>query len=98
VRRRAKCVVKIVAICGAGIGSSGILKVNAERVLQRLGLTATVVAADIDSVARIAADAQVILTSEEFVEAIGATRADVIVVHNHFDTDELAEKLERALG
>ena len=26
---------KIVAICGAGIGSSGILKVNAERVLQR---------------------------------------------------------------
>ena len=29
---------KIVAICGAGIGTSGILKVNAERVLLRLGL------------------------------------------------------------
>ena len=89
---------KIVAICGAGIGSSGILKVNAERVLQRLGITATVVAADIDSIVRVAADAQVILTSEEFVEAIGATRADVIVVQNYFDTDELAAKLQAALG
>lgn len=89
---------KIVAICGAGIGSSGILKVNAERVLQRLGLTATVVAADIDSVERVAADAQVILTSAEFVEAIGATRADVVVIENYFDTEELALKIEAAIG
>lgn len=89
---------KIVTICGAGIGSSGILKVNAERVLQRLGLTATVVAADIASVGRVAADAQVILTSAEFVEAIGATRADVVVIDNYFDTDELSAKLEAAIG
>lgn len=89
---------KIVTICGAGIGASGILKVNAERVLQRLGLEATVVAADIGSVARVAADAQVILTSAEFVEAIGATRADVVVIENYFDTDELSRKLEIAIG
>lgn len=89
---------KIVTICGAGIGTSGILKVNAERALQRLGLSASVVAADIGSVARVAADAQVILTSAEFVEAIGATRADVIVIENYFDGDELAAKLEAALG
>ncbi len=89
---------KIVTICGAGIGSSGILKVNAERVLQRLGLTATVVAADIASVGRVAADAQVILTSAEFVEAIGPTRADVVVIENYFDTDELSVKLEAAIG
>ncbi|MGY6498209.1 MAG: PTS sugar transporter subunit IIB [Microcella sp.] len=89
---------KIVAICGAGIGSSGILKVNAERVLQRLGLSATVVAADIASVQRVAADAQVILTSHEFVEAIGDTRADVVVIENYFDTDELSRKIEAAIG
>ena len=89
---------KIVAICGAGIGSSGILKVNAERVLQRLGLSATVVAADIASVGRVAADAQVILTSAEFVDAIGATRADVVVIENYFDTEELALKIEAAIG
>jgi PTS system ascorbate-specific IIB component len=90
--------VKIVTICGAGIGSSGILKVNAERVLRKLGIQANVVAADITTVAEVAADAQVILTSAEFVEAIGKTFADVIVVENYFDTAELTEKLERALG
>ena len=89
---------KIVTICGAGIGSSGILKVNAERVLQRLGLTASVVAAGIASVCTVAADAQVILTSAEFVEAIGPTRADVVVIENYFDTEELSRKIEAAIG
>lgn len=89
---------KIVTICGAGIGSSGILKVNAERVLRKLDISATVVAADLASVAVAAADAQVILTSAEFVDAIGKTFADVIVIENYFDTAELTEKLEAALG
>ena len=89
---------KIVTICGAGIGSSGILKVNAERVLQKLDIEAEVVAVDLDSLAAAAADAQVILTSAEFVEAIGKTWADVIVVENYFDTAELTVKLEKALG
>jgi len=89
---------KIVTICGAGIGSSGILKVNAERVLRKLGLEAEVVAADVASVQAVAADAQVILTSAEFVDAIGKTFADVIVVENYFDTQELTVKLEAALG
>ena len=39
-----------------------------------------------------------ILTSPEFVEAIGKTSADVIVVQNYFDTAELTEKLEKSLG
>lgn len=89
---------KIVAICGAGIGSSGILKVNAERVLLKLGLEAEVTATDIRSIKQDAADAQVILTSAEFVEAIGKTFADVIVIENYFDQQELAEKLEKSLG
>lgn len=89
---------RIVTICGAGIGSSGILKVNAERVLARLEIEADVVAADLASLAEVAADAQVILTSAEFVEAIGPTFADVIVIENYFDTNELAQKLEAALA
>jgi PTS system ascorbate-specific IIB component len=88
---------KIVAICGAGIGSSGILKVNAERVLGRLGIDASVMAAHLGSLTSDAADAQIILTSPEFVDAIGKTNADVIVVHNYFDTDELTRKLQAAL-
>lgn len=89
---------KIVAICGAGIGSSGILKVNAERVLAKLDIEATVSAVDLSSLAVAAEDAQVILTSAEFVDAIGPTFADVIVIENYFDTAELTTKLEAALG
>ena len=89
---------KIVAICGAGIGSSGILKVNAERVLLKLGIEADVTATDIASIRRDAADAQIILTSAEFVEAIGKTFADVIVIENYFDQQELTEKLQKSLG
>lgn len=89
---------KIVAICGAGIGSSGILKVNAERVLGRLGIQAEVTAAHLASLAHDAANAQVILTSPEFVDAIGKTNADIVIVENYFDTAELTRKLEAALG
>ena len=89
---------KIVAICGAGIGSSGILKVNAERVLARLGIEADVTATSLESLQKDAADAQIILTSAEFVDAIGKTFADVIVIENYFDTAELTDKLEAALG
>ena len=89
---------KIVAICGAGIGTSSILKLNAERVLRKLGLEADVVAADVSSVVATADDAQVILTSAEFVPAIGKTFAEVIVVDNYFDTAELEAKLQAALG
>ncbi|EPR75315.1 PTS system, lactose/cellobiose specific IIB subunit [Leifsonia rubra CMS 76R] len=89
---------KIVTICGAGIGSSGVLKVNAERALRSLGFDASIVAADISTVRTVAADAQIILTTAEFVEAIGKTNADVIVVVNLFDTSELKQKLNDALG
>lgn len=89
---------KIIAICGAGIGSSAILKVNTERALSRLGIEADVTAADISSVAVAAADAQVILTSAEFVDAIGKTFADVVIIENYFDANELMTKLEEALG
>lgn len=89
---------RIVAICGAGIGTSAILKVSAERALARLGFEAEVSASDVASVAESAADAQIILTSQEHVAAIGPTFADVIVVDNILDQEELSAKLAAALG
>lgn len=88
---------KIVTICGSGIGSSGILKVNAERVLKRLDIEASVVAADLASLPDHMSDAQIILTSAEFVDKIGKTWADVIVIENYFDSEELTAKISDAL-
>jgi PTS system ascorbate-specific IIB component len=89
---------KIVAICGAGVGTSGILKVNAERVLKSLDIEAEVTASDVASVGVAAADAQVILTSPELVDRIGKTFADIVVIENYFDLEELTRKIEKALG
>ena len=89
---------KIVAICGAGVGTSAILKVNAERVLDRLGISADVSASDVASLGVTGADAQVILTSPELVPRIPSTNADVVVIDNYFDLEELERKLDEAVG
>jgi PTS system ascorbate-specific IIB component len=93
---------RIVAVCGAGVGTSAILKVNAERALDRLGLRADVSASDLAGVSDAAADAQVILTSTELAaavrEAIGRSFAEVVEVVNYFDVEEIGAKLEASLG
>lgn len=93
---------RIVAVCGAGVGSSAILKANAERALDRLGLTADVDASDLASIRDAAADAQVVLTSTELAaqvrEALGRTWAEIIEVENYFDVDEIGGKLDASLG
>jgi ascorbate PTS system EIIB component len=93
---------RIVAVCGVGVGSSAILKVNAERALERLGLTADVSASDLADVAVAAADAQVILTSTELAdrvrEAIGRSHAEIVEVANYFDVEEIGQKLEASIG
>lgn len=89
---------KIVAVCGAGVGTSGILKVNAERALARLEIEADVTASDIASLPVTAADAQIILTSPELVDRIPPTWADIVVVQNYVDMVEIEQKLLDALG
>ncbi|KQR24245.1 PTS ascorbate transporter subunit IIB [Agreia sp. Leaf335] len=89
---------KIIAFCGAGIGTSAILKVNAERALTRLGIEADIEATDIAGLTVAAEDAQVILASPELVKFIGKTYADIVVIENYFDLDEITRKLEIALG
>ena len=89
---------KIVAVCGSGVGTSAILKLNAERALDRLDIEADVVASDIPGLATSAADAQVILTSPELVDRLPRTNADVVVVLDYFDVAELEAKLEIAVG
>ncbi|AJM78034.1 PTS ascorbate transporter subunit IIB [Rathayibacter toxicus] len=89
---------KIVTLCGAGLGTSAILKLGVERALEALNLDAEVIASDIASVTELAADAQVILTSGELLHRIGRTFAEIIVIDNYLDQAEISAKIERALG
>jgi PTS system ascorbate-specific IIB component len=93
---------RIVAVCGLGVGTSAILKANAERALDRLGLDADVSASDLASVREAAADVQVVLTSTELADRVraelGRTWAEIVEVENYFDVDEIGRKLEASLG
>jgi PTS system ascorbate-specific IIB component len=88
---------KIVAVCGMGIGTSVLLKMNAEKVLRALDVDADVEAADIGVARGMAMDADIVLTSKEFVDEIGDVDAEVIVIDNFFDMQEITEKLTAAI-
>lgn len=87
---------KIVAVCGMGIGTSVLLKMNAEKVLSQLDIEATVEAADMKT-ARETRDAQIILTTPDLAQLITDTPAEVIVIEHFFDLEEITKKLSAAL-
>ena len=87
----------ILTLCGAGVGTSEILRVNARRALDRLGIEADVIATDVEHVRTLEQDAQVILATAEHVQSVGRTYAQIIVVDNILDTAELERKLADAL-
>jgi PTS system ascorbate-specific IIB component len=89
--------VKIVAVCGMGIGTSVLLKINAEKVLKMLDLEATVDAADIATVRKMSFDAQIILTTPDLVDQLKGLQAEIIPIQRVFDLEELSTKLSKAL-
>ena len=88
---------KIIAVCGMGIGTSVLLKLNAEKVLKMLDVEATVDAADVASVRRVSFDAQIILTTPDLVDQLQGLPAEVISIEHVFDLEELSTKLSKAL-
>jgi PTS system ascorbate-specific IIB component len=89
--------VKIIAVCGMGIGTSVLLKLNAEKVLKMLDLEATVDAADVATVRKVSFDAQIILTTPDIVDQLQGLPAEIISIEHVFDLEELSTKLSKAL-
>lgn len=87
---------KIIAVCGMGIGTSVLLKMNAEKVLAQLGIEATVEATDMKT-ARESRDAQVILTTPDLAQLLTGLPAEVITIDHFFDLEELAKKISASL-
>ena len=88
---------KIVAVCGMGIGTSVLLKMNAEQVLRDMGVEGDVEAADIGVARGAAQSADIVLTSDELAGEIGEVPAKVIIIDNFVDMDEIKEKLSAAI-
>lgn len=89
---------KIVAVCGMGIGSSVLLKMNTDTALERLGLSGDVEAADLRAARSVAMDADLVLTNPEKVADFDGFPTPVRFIEDFADIDEIVAALSAAFG
>ena len=89
---------KILAVCGMGLGTGLVLRMQAEKALRELGIAADVEVADIGTARALAASADLILTSEELAAQLGAVKPKVVTISNFIDLREMVTKLKAAIG
>ena len=83
--------ITVLAICGFGVGTSLILRMNIEKVLKDNGIDAEVINADVMTGTSIACD--VIFTSQELYTVIeDKVTAPMIQIDNFMSNSEIAEK------
>lgn len=86
---------KILCVCGLGQGTSLILRMNVENVLNGLGLAADVEHTDVSTASGTSAD--YIITSNELAQSLQGHAARIVVVNNYFDNNEIQQKLQEVL-
>lgn len=89
---------KILAVCGMGLGSGLILRMQAEKALKELGLQADLEVADIGTARALAPTADLILTSEELAQQLGGVKPRIVTITNFIDLREMVDKLGAAIG
>lgn len=90
--------VKILAVCGMGLGSGLLLRMQAEKALRELGVKADLEVADIGTARALASTADLIVTSEELAQQLGAVKSRVVVITNFIDLKEMVDKLRDAIA
>jgi PTS system ascorbate-specific IIB component len=80
-----------------GLGSALVLRMQAEKALKELGLTADLEVADIGTARALAPKADLILTSNELAEQLGTVKPKVVTISNFIDLREMVDKLKAAL-
>jgi ascorbate PTS system EIIB component len=89
--------VKILAVCGMGLGSGLLLRMQAEKALKQLGVEADVEVADIGTARAVAPTADLIITSEELAQQLGEVKPRIVTITNFVNLTEMVTKLEAAL-
>ena len=90
---------KILTVCGMGLGTGLLLRMNTEAALKVIGVDdASVEVADISSAKGMGASADIVLTSSELAEQLGPVKGKLVTITNFFDKGEIERKLREALG
>ena len=87
---------KIVAVCGFGVGSSVILKIKLTDVLKEMGIAADVVTTDLTTASSEQAD--LFVTSKEIgAQMTQKTDKPVAIVSNFLNKDEIRLAIEKTV-
>lgn len=87
---------KIMAICGSGLGSSFMVEMNIKKVLKKLNREAEVSHADLASATPDAADVFVMTT--DLAASSGIPKDKMLIIKNIIDIADLEEKLSAYLA
>lgn len=88
---------KVLAVCGMGVGTSMLIKMQVEKALKALGIQADVELADISTAKGLAISADLVVTSNELADRIGNIETPILTVSNFMDVDAIKEGLQTAL-
>jgi len=82
---------KIMAICGSGLGSSFMVEMNIKKVLKKMNIEAEVEHSDLSSAMPGAAD--VFVMAKDIAESASVPAFQLVVINNIIDINELEAKL-----
>ncbi|MDN6664741.1 MAG: PTS sugar transporter subunit IIB [Tetragenococcus koreensis] len=88
---------KILAVCGFGVGSSMVLKMTLDKVAKELGIKVTVENTDLSTAKATPADAY-FTSSELLTELQNSVKAPVFPVKKYMDTNEVKTQMEKFLS
>jgi PTS system ascorbate-specific IIB component len=88
---------RILCVCGMGLGSSLLLKMQVESALRELKTKAeSVEVADIATARAMPAD--LVVTSPQFAEMLSGMGVPIISINNYMDKKEIRQKVGAAFG
>ncbi|MEO1769443.1 PTS sugar transporter subunit IIB [Candidatus Enterococcus ferrettii] len=88
--------IKVVTVCGAGVGSSMMMRLFAQQILDAEGIEAEVDASDIGSVDPNNYD--ILITTSDFAETLRETSAIIIRIDNMMDKAYLKNQLLKTIN
>lgn len=91
VRYKKVNIMKIMAICGSGLGSSFMVEMNIKKVLKRINVEAEVEHADLSSATPGAAD--LFVMAKDIAASASVPEHQLLVINNIIDINELEAKL-----
>ena len=88
--------IKVVTVCGAGVGSSMMMRLFTQQILDAEGIDGAVDASDIGSVDPSAYD--LVITTSDFADALRETSVPIIRIDNMMDKAFLKEQLLQTIA